>query len=261
MSGISKVCTFVTGSLLGLPSRIRTGALVAVLVGLSGCASNHHALIINGLTPQTVQSFVKSPPIPSVVARSRQNTQTQAVTQPLALTPPLQGKSLSGGQPISSPAQPPAASALPARGAALKQAPSSRPHVSSSPRPSLAPGTWQWPAQGKVIDNFGQGDKGIEIEGKEGEPVHAAAAGKVVYSGSGLRGYGKMIIVKHQDHYLSAYAFNSKLLVKEGETVKKGQAIALMGQQPDKNIPELHFEIRKSGTPVDPMQFLPIAGP
>lgn len=116
---------------------------------------------------------------------------------------------------------------------------------------------WGWPASGKVVAGFNDGAsaKGIEIGGKVGQPVFASAAGKVVYSGSGLRGYGKLIIIKHNKTYLSAYAHNSQILVREGQTVLKGQKIAEMGSS-DANQVKLHFEIRRFGKPVDPAKYL-----
>ncbi|HXF18237.1 MAG TPA: peptidoglycan DD-metalloendopeptidase family protein [Burkholderiales bacterium] len=117
---------------------------------------------------------------------------------------------------------------------------------------------WEWPAQGKVLYGFGEGPikKGVGIEGRTGQPVMAAAPGKVVYSGSGLRGYGKLIIVKHNESYLSVYAHNSQILVKEGQTVAKGQKIAEIGNTDSDRI-VLHFEIRRLGKPIDPLQYLP----
>ncbi len=118
---------------------------------------------------------------------------------------------------------------------------------------------WVWPAAGKLIANFGDAGsegKGIDIGGTRGEAVVAAAAGKVVYSGSGLHGYGKLVIIKHNANYLSAYAHNEQILVKEGQTVGRGQKIAEMGDS-DADRVELHFEIRQMGKPVDPMKFLP----
>jgi len=116
---------------------------------------------------------------------------------------------------------------------------------------------WEMPTSGKVVGNFSENDnrKGIDIAGKQGQPVYASAPGKVVYSGSGLRGYGKLIIIKHNSTYLSAYAHNDKLLVKEGQMVAKGQMIAGMGST-DANRVVLHFEIRKLGKPVDPAKYL-----
>jgi lipoprotein NlpD len=119
-----------------------------------------------------------------------------------------------------------------------------------------AHGEWVWPSKGKVSDLFSESTKGIDIVGMRGQAVTASAGGKVVYSGEGLRGYGKLIIIKHNETYLSAYAHNSKLLVKEGETVIKGQKIAEMGST-DAGLVKLHFEIRKNGKPVDPLKYLP----
>ena len=99
-------------------------------------------------------------------------------------------------------------------------------------------------------------NKGIDIQGQMGESVKAASAGTVVYSGEGLRGYGRLVIIKHSDRYLSAYAHNSRLLVKEGASVKMGQAIARMGSSGTDSV-KLHFEIRNDGKPVDPLKFLP----
>ncbi|MBN9133015.1 MAG: peptidoglycan DD-metalloendopeptidase family protein [Nitrosospira multiformis] len=119
-----------------------------------------------------------------------------------------------------------------------------------------AHGEWVWPSKGRVSDLFSESTKGIDIVGMRGQAVTASAGGKVVYSGEGLRGYGKLIIIKHNETYLSAYAHNSKLLVKEGETVIKGQKIAEMGST-DAGLVKLHFEIRKNGKPVDPLKYLP----
>lgn len=118
---------------------------------------------------------------------------------------------------------------------------------------------WQWPSSGKIIAPFGGVtalNKGIDLGGKLGEPVLAAAAGQVVYAGSGLRGYGKLLIIKHNDIFLSAYAHNNELLVKEGEFVKVGQKIADMGSSGTDRV-KLHFEIRSEGNPVDPLKYLP----
>lgn len=116
---------------------------------------------------------------------------------------------------------------------------------------------WLVPAKGKLIDGYSESAnrKGIDIAGNKGQPVVASAAGKVVYSGSGLRGYGKLVIIKHNKTYLSAYAHNDKILVKEGQSVNKGQKIAEMGNS-DADQVKLHFEIRKFGKPVDPAKYL-----
>ena len=117
---------------------------------------------------------------------------------------------------------------------------------------------WMWPARGKVVVGFSETAnlKGIDIAGAAGEPVIASAAGKVVYVGNGLRGYGKLVIVKHNKTWLSAYAHNREILVKEGQQVSKGQKIAEMGNT-DADQVKLHFEIRRLGKPVDPARYLP----
>lgn len=119
-------------------------------------------------------------------------------------------------------------------------------------------GVWRWPAEGKVIEKFDpdSGKKGIDITGRSGQSVFSAAAGDVVYSGSGLLGYGNLVIIKHDEIYLSAYGHNSQLLVKEGDKVATGQEIAKMGVSPKEGA-MLHFEIRKEGKPVDPRSYLP----
>ena len=114
-----------------------------------------------------------------------------------------------------------------------------------------------WPAAGSVVAGFDDAkNKGLDIAGKAGEPVLAAADGKVVYAGAGLRGYGNLIILKHNNTFLTAYAHNQTLLVKEDQSVKKGQKIAEMGNT-DADRVKLHFEIRRSGKPVDPSRYLP----
>ena len=116
---------------------------------------------------------------------------------------------------------------------------------------------WGWPVHGKILAGFSEAsNKGLDIAGKPGDPVIAAAPGRVVYSGSGLRGYGKLVIIKHNKTYLSAYAHNKDILVKEGQSVIKGQKIAEVGSS-DSDVPKLHFEIRKLGKPVDPARYLP----
>jgi len=117
--------------------------------------------------------------------------------------------------------------------------------------------TWAWPAAGPIVAPFDDAKtKGVSIGGKAGDPVYAAADGRVVYAGSGLRGYGNLVIVKHNANYLTAYAHNQTLLVKEDQIVKRGQKIAEMGQT-DTDKVQLHFEIRKQGKPIDPARLLP----
>lgn len=125
--------------------------------------------------------------------------------------------------------------------------------------PAVNHQAWRWPAAGPVTDHYsawGKVHKGIDIRGKIGEAVRASKSGIVVYAGNGLSAYGLLIIVKHDQHYLSAYAFNRRALVKEGDRVKAGQKIAEMGLGKDKR-PKLHFEIRRDGKPVNPLRLLP----
>jgi lipoprotein NlpD len=115
---------------------------------------------------------------------------------------------------------------------------------------------WIWPVKGKVIAPFTESTKGVDIGGKKGTPVVAAASGRVVYAGAGLRGYGKLVIIKHNNLWLSAYAHNENIVVKESQDVRRGQKIAEMGAT-DADQVKLHFEVRRQGKPVDPAKVLP----
>ena len=118
-----------------------------------------------------------------------------------------------------------------------------------------------WPARGKVLAGFSEpASKGVDIGGKPGDPVVAAAAGRVIYIGTGIRGYGKLIVIKHDNNFNSVYAHNREILVKQDQPVARGQKIAELGDT-DADTPKLHFEIRKSGKPVDPIKYLPAALP
>lgn len=127
------------------------------------------------------------------------------------------------------------------------------------PSPAGQHPAWTWPAKGPLIGRFGGAGvtgKGLDIAGKRGDSVRAAAAGVVVYAGSALVGYGRLLIIRHDDNYISAYAHNDRFLVKEGDRVQPGQVIAEMGAS-GADREKLHFEIRERGTPVDPLRFLP----
>jgi lipoprotein NlpD len=137
--------------------------------------------------------------------------------------------------------------------------PSSAKPPAEPPLPSLPPPQWSWPADGAVVTRFGSHEgiaTGVGIGGRTGDAVRAAAAGRVVYAGSGLVGYGQLVIIKHNETYLTAYGYNSELLVMQGQDVARGQKIASMGLGPERQ-PRLHFEIRRNGVPVDPLQFFP----
>ncbi len=162
-------------------------------------------------------------------------------------------------------AKPPVAVATPASGPiVVTPGTAASAPAASNPATAAAAGrepdddiNWMWPANGSVIAGFDDArNKGLGINGKAGDPVFAAADGRVVYAGSGLRGYGNLVIVKHNNSYLTAYAHNQTLLVKEDQPVRRGQKIAEMGST-DADRVKLHFEIRKQGKPVDPARFLP----
>jgi lipoprotein NlpD len=174
---------------------------------------------------------------------------TIRIGQQLRLTPPAYGKSQ---KPAVSGASKKPQTAVPVQ-------PSVQPSTPKAPEPSLSNIVWQWPTKGEIIGRFVVDDKtrqGINIAGKPGQEIHAAADGVVVYSGTGLIGYGELLIVKHGNEWISAYAHNSRRLVAEGVKVKAGQHIADMGDTGSIST-MLHFEIRRNGKPVDPLLYLP----
>jgi lipoprotein NlpD len=173
--------------------------------------------------------------------------------------------------PAAAPAPPPAASpapstpavaapATPAPTTARQPAPAAVPPIPQpAPAPRSDPRAWEWPSDGPLLRSFsqsGSGPKGIDIGGSRGDSVRAVAAGTVVYSGSGIPGYGQLLIVKHSDTYLSAYAHNDQLLVAEGVSVRQGQHIADKGSSGTNSV-KLHFQIRRDGKPIDPIPLLP----
>ncbi|HKX43945.1 MAG TPA: peptidoglycan DD-metalloendopeptidase family protein [Burkholderiaceae bacterium] len=166
---------------------------------------------------------------------------TKPVTTAKVETKPLDAKPVASAA-SGAPASPPATvSATPAQ----------------APRDGDDDVNWGWPAAGPVVGNFEEGKvKGLAIGGKAGDPVLAAADGRVVYAGAGLRGYGNLVIIKHNNTYLTAYAHNQTLLVKDDQAVRKGQKIAEMGST-DADSVRLHFEIRRQGKPIDPAKLLP----
>ena len=170
---------------------------------------------------------------------------TNAVTSPKPEPRPLAGRPAVAA---------PAASAVAA--SAVASAPATPP-ASAPAREGDEDMAWAWPAAGSVFAGFEEGKhKGLAIAGKAGDPVLAAADGRVVYAGSGLRGYGNLVIVKHNTTYLTAYAHNQSLLVKEDQAVRRGQKIAEMGSSDAERV-QLHFEIRRQGKPIDPARLLP----
>ncbi len=188
--------------------------------------------------------------------------------QQIRLYPPGDARTAAGKaapKKIEAKPLPAPAPATPAKEAAAKAkkepAPAKTENAGRPPDPKSAAkefGPWAWPVKGKVLNPFNEtaGNKGLDIAGARGQAIAAAADGRVVYQGGGLRGYGQLIIVKHSDDFLSAYAHNDRIHVKEGDQVKRGQKIAEMGNTGTDQV-KLHFEIRRHGVPVDPLKYLP----
>jgi len=211
--------------------------------------------------PQIVESKPGAPaasataPPPTNVSRNTDNYKSQ----PKAFKEPYSEQALRDAARAPVPEQ--VAMAAPAPAPAPKaETPAVTPRTGANDSDDDEKLDWVWPAKGKVVTSFSETAnlKGIDIAGTAGQPVVASAAGTVVYAGTGLRGYGKLIIVKHNKTYLSAYAHNRDILVKEGEKVTKGQKIAEMGNT-DATETKLHFEIRRQGKPMDPARYLPPA--
>jgi lipoprotein NlpD len=203
----------------------------------------HELASLNGIrAPYTIYSGQR--------LRVRPAARSQGVT----VAPLRQGKPVVASRPVTAPA--PKSAVRPASRPVSKSAPKPV-SVTASNKPFHGP--WVWPTRGRVLSKFrsnASGKRGIEIGGHADQPVNAAGNGTVVYAGSGLVGYGRLIIVKHSEKLLSAYGHNSKLLVAEGEHVSAGQMIARMGSSGTSRN-ELYFEIRKDGKPVDPLKYLP----
>lgn len=173
-------------------------------------------------------------------------------TSPAAADEPAKTTPLpaDGGGAVARPIEP---DSRPAPAAAASRPQPAPPPADNLPRG--APEGWNWPVRGKVVAGFSE-SRGLDIAVAAGTPVKSAAAGQVVYAGSGLRGYGQLVIVKHSNEYLSAYGHNRKMLVQEGDSIVAGQVIAESGSAPGRG-EQVHFEIRRNGRPVDPMGLLP----
>jgi lipoprotein NlpD len=252
------------------PNVIRVGQVLVLSPAAQGAGGGASA------SPGvTTAPLVTAPPIggPGEGRPSRPNTASYK-SEPKALKLPYSEQALA--QLSAAPPPPPHSPAVPPPGVPTP-APAVVPPVVATPPASVGAAPpksdsarapeidsdkidWTWPTSGKVIAGFSENAnlKGIDIGGKAGQPVLASAAGRVVYAGSGLRGYGKLIIVKHNNTFLSAYAHNREILVKEGQHVSKGQKIAEMGDT-DADQVKLHFEIRRLGKPIDPSKYLPPA--
>lgn len=252
-------------------NRVRAVAAVLGVLWLGGCASGHHPAPVTDRTlspkgAQTERIVVVGDTLYSIAWDAGQDykdvARWNAIAPPyrlqpgqrLRLTPAAGATHTTTAAPVTStkPASAP-------RGKKSKSKPPPRPLAAPPPRPASADfGPWAWPARGKLIHSYAAktGSNGIDIAGTLGQAIYAAADGRVVYSGSGLRGYGQLIILKHNDDFLSAYAHNDKIFVKEGDVIKRGQKIAAMGNS-GADRTKLHFEIRRGGVPVDPTQYLP----
>ncbi len=247
---------------------IRTGrVLVLAPPGEAGAAAASGGAVTTPLPAAPpiapVGSEARTLPFTGATPSGRSNTAAYK-SEPKALKLPYSEQALaqmrqSNGI-VPSPSAPPVVAPSPAAAPAAGAAPAARnesPHV-----PEIDGGSvdWAWPTTGKVVAGFSESAnlKCIDIAGKAGQPIYASGAGKVVYAGNGLRGYGKLIIIKHNNTFLSAYAHNREILVKEGQQVAKGQKIAEMGET-DADQVGLHFEIRRFGKPVDPVKLLPPA--
>src|ERR1700722_15185274 len=215
--------------------------------------------------PSTVATApVQERPLSTTVTPLPPPTQpSRPANPPPASKPVASSPMFENVEPESTPVQPPAAT--------VQAPPPNKPPVVAEAEPppkpvELAPQlnaggvSWHWPAAGNVIGTYVSGDQtkqGVDIAGNEGDPITATADGEVVYSGNGLIGYGELIIIKHNASFLSAYGHNRKRLVQEGDKVKAGQRIAEMGASAAARN-ELHFEIRKNGKPVNPLEYLPV---
>ena len=231
------------------PNRLETGRVLAL------AAPTGLAPVV--VAPVTTPLVTAGPPIE---ARPLANTAAMKV-EPRAAKVPFSERTLaqmnaaeSGPSPLAAEPPPPVVAVAPPI-AAPPPTPSAEPE-----KPAAGTDTedldWMWPTRGKVLAPFNEASKGMDIAGRKGAPVLAAASGRVVYAGAGLRGYGKLVIIKHNDTWLSAYAHNDNILVKEQQEVRKGQKIAEMGSS-DTDQVKLHFEVRRQGKPVDPVKILP----
>jgi lipoprotein NlpD len=234
------------------PYSIAPGQILSVdLRGAAAAPAANTAVAV--ATPVNPGVAIQRAPITSepLTRQSLPGSTTPPQTAPPAATttPPPTRTPQTTPQPTPQAVPPPAAATVPPP-AQLPSAPPLDPN---------APVVWDWPTRGTILARFsatGVDNKGLDLAGNEGDPILAAAAGEVVYAGGGLLRYGDLVILKHNDRYLSAYAHNSRIIVKEGDRITRGQKIAELGSSGiDRNM--LHFEIRLDGKPVDPLRYLP----
>jgi len=252
------------------PTKIQVGQILRVTPPQTAPAPTEPGVVINpiggaapivgrplgsdGSSGPPLAGAPASPPTPPAVVSGALKTEPKGVRLPYSEEnlAALQRERIPGApKPDMTPQQPAAPVAPPA---AKLEAPVAKPEPAESAEERI---DWAWPASGKVISTFdGNSSKGVDIAGRLGDPVQASAAGRVVYSGEGIPAYGKLVIIRHSTVYLSAYAHNRAILVKEGQNVVKGQKIAELGAT-GADQAKLHFEIRRFGKPVDPLQYLP----
>ncbi|HYC46060.1 MAG TPA: peptidoglycan DD-metalloendopeptidase family protein [Burkholderiales bacterium] len=233
---------------VGQELRVKPPASGAVAAPLKGPGGTVPAKPLGpGTAPSSAPAAV---PLPPSAATAPAGGTPAVVTEPRAVRLPYSEQSLAQ---LSKPE--PAAPRVESRADARPEAPRSESGAEAARGPDDL--DWAWPTRGKLLATFNDASsKGIAIAGKLGQPVLASAPGRVIFSGTGIRGFGKLIVIKHNNTYLSVYAHNSELLVKEGQNVAKGQKIAEMGNS-DADQVKLHFEIRRFGKPVDPLKLLP----
>jgi lipoprotein NlpD len=251
------------------------GALVVALMLLAGCAASgvYHVVEPGQTLYRIAKAYGKEEKELAAVNKVADPTRL-TVGQRLYIPDAVRTIRVQPTDPPKVPPPPtvPAPPKAPAKKSGVKTAAAGKPPVKekqataplpaetvSAPRP--APGTFLWPVRGQLIGEFGASNgktsKGVEIAVPHGTPVTAAAAGKVIYSNSGIRGFGNLVILEHADNYFTVYGFNAQNLVKVGNFVGQGEKVALSGTPPDSKTPRLHFEIRKGKTAVNPIFFLP----
>ena len=203
-------------------------------------------------TPELAREMARAPAEPAQLART---DSAKPLPSPSATTLPPASSTAVASSSTPAATSPPATAAPASPPAVVANVAPSSPRASSDDADDL---DWAWPAKGKLVTGFSDTAnlKGIDIAGTSGQPVLASAPGRVVYAGTGLRGYGKLVIIKHNNTFLSAYAHNKDITVKEGQQVKRGEKIAEMGAT-DADQVKLHFEIRRLGKPMDPLKYLP----
>ena len=218
---------------------------ILTLFTLAACSVTRTtpAPVVNGTSPKAVAPTTVSSPVSNT--SSTAGSATPAGTTINKVNNDDDGTVVNTTTTATS-TKPPVAKKKTASAAAI-----AAPAAVSSSSANLGNIQWLTPTQGKIVLPYSVAAKGVDIEGREGQAIVASAAGKVAYSGSGLKGYGNLIIIKHADNYLTAYSHNKVNLVKEGDSVKRGQKIAELGKT-DSDRPLLHFEIRKSGKPINP---------